>query len=80
MWPRMDRMQHRQATASASRRADCNLGSSRVVSGRLGSSGVIGRRGKRESETDYNYFDTHLESKLVLSKRALRSIKRQLAP
>jgi len=39
-----------------------------------------GRRGKRESETDYNYFDTHLESKLVLSKRALRSIKRQLAP
>ena len=39
-----------------------------------------GRRGansKKESETDYSYYDTHLEPKLVLSERGRRSTKRR---
>ena len=35
------------------------------------------RANYRESETDYNFYDTHLEPKLRLSERAARGIKRQ---
>ena len=42
---------------------------------------LVGRRAgnNRESETDYNFYDTHLEPKLRLSQRAARGIKRQRA-
>ena len=37
------------------------------------------RANYRESETDYNFYDVHLEPKLRLSERAARGIKRQRA-
>lgn len=36
------------------------------------------RAQKKESETDYSFYDSHLEPKLKLSERATRSFKRRL--
>ena len=36
-------------------------------------------RKKKESETDYSFYDVHLEPKLRLSERAVRSQKRHRA-
>jgi len=41
-------------------------------------SGRKAAHSKKESETDYSYYDTHLEPKLVLSERGRRSTKRRV--
>ena len=43
------------------------------------SAAAASKRTKKESETDYSFYDIHLEPKLRLSKRAVRSQKRHRA-